>query len=69
MQATIPKLTLLSCHDSLQEGERLIKEFLGQIKSLPLDTLSDDQVMAEVDKLKQNVESKGNPYIRELLAK
>lgn len=52
-----------------QEGETIIKDFLNQVKSLPLDKLSDDQVMAELDKLKNTVEAKGNPYIRELLAK
>ncbi|KXJ23745.1 DNA mismatch repair protein Msh2 [Exaiptasia diaphana] len=52
-----------------QDGEKIIKDFLSQVKSLPLDQLTDEQIMTEVDKLKQNVQAQDNPYVQELLAK
>jgi len=52
-----------------QDGEEIIKEFLGQVAKLPVETMTEKQTACEVSKLKEQVLARNNPYIQELLAK
>ena len=53
----------------LQEGEELITEFLTKFKCLPLSSLSDEEAVKEIEKLKQDIQAKSNPFIQDILAK
>ncbi|XP_048577460.1 DNA mismatch repair protein Msh2 isoform X2 [Nematostella vectensis] len=52
-----------------QEGEVIIKDFLQKVNQLQLETMTDEQIYEEVQKLKQGVQEKGNPYINGLVLK
>ena len=52
-----------------QDGEDIIKDFLGQVANLPVETMTEEQTACEVSKLKEQVLARNNPYIQELLAK
>ncbi|XP_076615909.1 DNA mismatch repair protein Msh2 [Chaetodon auriga] len=52
-----------------QEGEHLIQDFLEKAKSLPAATMSDEEVKAELRRMKQELVGKNNRYIREILAR
>ncbi|BFZ23354.1 hypothetical protein BsWGS_26393 [Bradybaena similaris] len=51
------------------EGESIIEEFLAAAKQLPLDSLSPDQLLVQVEQLKARVTQKDNAYIKDLLAR
>lgn len=52
-----------------QEGEVLIQEFLEKAKSLPAAAMTDEEVKAELGRMKEELVSKGNAYITEILAR
>ncbi|CAF91023.1 unnamed protein product, partial [Tetraodon nigroviridis] len=52
-----------------QLGEKLIQDFLDQARALPVSTMSDDEVKAELRRLKQELVAKGNEYISDILAR
>ena len=52
-----------------QDGEEIIKDFLGQVAKLPVETMTEEQTANEVSKLKKQVLARNNPYIQELVAK
>ncbi|KAE8284181.1 DNA mismatch repair protein Msh2 MutS protein-like protein 2 [Larimichthys crocea] len=52
-----------------QVGENLIQDFLEKVKSLPAATMSDEEVKSELRKMKQELVSKNNTYIAEILAR
>ncbi|CAL1538378.1 unnamed protein product [Lymnaea stagnalis] len=52
-----------------KEGEEIIQDFLAKVKQLSCESLSSDELMAEVNKLKKEVDQRNNPYIKDLLAK
>ena len=52
-----------------QDGEEIIKDFLGQVAKLPVETMTEEQTACEVLKLKEKVLTRNNPYIQELVAK
>ena len=52
-----------------QDGEEIIKDFLGQVAKLPVETMTEEQTAYEVSKLKEQVLARNNPYIQELVAK
>ncbi|XP_034050402.1 DNA mismatch repair protein Msh2 [Thalassophryne amazonica] len=49
-------------------GEQLIQEFLERVKSLPCASMTDDEVKAELRRMKAGLIAKNNAYITELLA-
>ncbi|GFN93737.1 DNA mismatch repair protein [Plakobranchus ocellatus] len=51
-----------------QEGQEIIDDFVKKVKELPKD-LSEEDLMAAVNKLKEEVERKDNPYVKDVLAK
>ncbi len=53
----------------LQVGENLIQDFLERVKSLPAATMSEEEVKAELRKMKQELVAKNNKYIGEMLAR
>ena len=53
----------------LQEGEEIIADFLKKVQALPLSELSDEAAMTELDKLKQEVKERNNPYVEDVLAR
>ena len=52
-----------------QEGEQIIKDFLAEAAKLPVESMSEEEAASEVEKLRENVLAKNNPYIQALLAK
>lgn len=53
----------------LQEGENLIQDFLEKVKSLPAAAMSDEEVKAQLRRMKQALVAKNNTYITEILAR
>ncbi|XP_003441937.1 DNA mismatch repair protein Msh2 [Oreochromis niloticus] len=51
-----------------QVGENLIQKFLQKVKSLPLATMAEEEVKAELRKMKRKLVTKNNTYISEILA-
>ncbi|XP_018530855.1 DNA mismatch repair protein Msh2 [Lates calcarifer] len=51
-----------------QVGENLIQDFLEKAKSLPVATMSEEEVKAELRRMKQELVAKNNTYITEILA-
>ncbi|OWF42758.1 DNA mismatch repair protein Msh2 [Mizuhopecten yessoensis] len=49
-----------------EEGEDIIKDFLSKVKKLPLSSLSPDEAIAELNKLKACVKEKNNPYVEDV---
>ncbi|XP_050392192.1 DNA mismatch repair protein Msh2 [Patella vulgata] len=52
-----------------QEGEELIHDFLQRVKKLPINSMTEEDLKKEVDKLKEEISAKNNPYIKDILAK
>jgi len=52
----------------LQEGERMMVEFLQRCKELPTEGRSEAELQEQVEKLKREVEARSNAYITALLA-
>lgn len=50
-------------------GENLIKDFLEKAKSLSVATMSEEEVKAELQRMKQELIVKNNTYITEILAR
>ncbi len=46
----------------------MICDFLAEVKSLPLSSLTDDEAMEQVNKLKKEIMAAENPYIQDVLA-
>lgn len=51
-----------------QEGQQIIEEFVRKVQELSSD-LSPDQLTSAVAKLKEGVEKRDNPYVKDVLAK
>ena len=62
---------LSSYHENVlvQEGEEIIQTFLRKAKELAMADLTADQLYAEVQKLKAEVDAKENFYIKDVLAR
>lgn len=54
---------------SPQAGEKLIQDFLDQARSLPASTMSEDQVKAELRRMKRELVAVGNAYVGDILAR
>ncbi|XP_069139332.1 DNA mismatch repair protein Msh2-like [Argopecten irradians] len=52
-----------------EEGEDIIKDFLSKVKKLPLSTLSPDEAITELSKLKACVKEKNNPYVEDVISR
>ncbi|XP_037609907.1 DNA mismatch repair protein Msh2 [Sebastes umbrosus] len=52
-----------------QVGENLIQDFLEKAKSLPADTMSDEEVKAALRRMKKELVAKNNTYITEILSR
>lgn len=50
-------------------GEKLIQDFLDKARSLPVSTMSEDEVRAELRRMKQELVAEGNTYIGDILAR
>ncbi|XP_068160864.1 DNA mismatch repair protein Msh2 [Antennarius striatus] len=55
------------CRTDKQVGEGLIQDFLDEVKSLPVASMSDEEVKAALRRMKQELVSKNNAYIGEIL--
>lgn len=54
---------------ALQVGESLIQAFLGKVKSLPVTTMTDEEVKAELKRMKEELVSQRNGYITQILSR
>lgn len=52
-----------------QHGEDLILGFLDKVKALPVATMSDEQLKAELKTMKQELVAQNNSYVGEILAR
>lgn len=50
-------------------GEELIQDFLDKARSLPVSTMSDEEVKAELRRMKQALVAQGNVYISDIVAR
>ncbi|CAH1799861.1 unnamed protein product [Owenia fusiformis] len=50
-----------------QEGEKLIQEFLTNVKKLNLDNMTEDEILKQIAKLKEEVKSKNNSFVEDVL--
>lgn len=50
-------------------GENLIQDFLDKAKALPVATMSEEEVKAELKRMKQELVANNNTYISEILAR
>lgn len=50
-------------------GEELIQDFLDKARSLPVSTMSDEEVKAELRRMKQALVAQGNAYISDIVAR
>lgn len=50
-------------------GEKLIQDFLDQARALPVSTMSDDEVRAELRRMKRELVAEGNAYISDIVAR
>ena len=54
---------------NFQEGEEIIQDFFNKVKAIPISTMTEAEILAEVEKLKSEVEAKNNPYVMDILAR
>ncbi|XP_053396445.1 DNA mismatch repair protein Msh2-like [Mercenaria mercenaria] len=52
-----------------QEGEGLITEFLKKAKEIPIATLGEEEVSKRIESLKEELKTKNNSYIEDILAR
>ncbi|XP_023185811.1 DNA mismatch repair protein Msh2-like [Xiphophorus maculatus] len=52
-----------------QVGEKVIQDFLEKVKALPVVTMTEEEVKAELRRIKQDLVAKNNTYISEILAR
>ncbi|XP_060078247.1 DNA mismatch repair protein Msh2-like [Ylistrum balloti] len=52
-----------------EEGEEIIKDFLSKVKKLPLSSLSPEDAITELNKLKACVKEKNNPYVEDVISR
>ncbi|XP_030630988.1 DNA mismatch repair protein Msh2 [Chanos chanos] len=52
-----------------QEGEKIIEEFLAKVKSLPVDSMTDEALKAELRKLKAEVVARNNSFVNEIVSR
>uniref|UniRef100_A0A8C5HRN0 DNA mismatch repair protein n=1 Tax=Gouania willdenowi TaxID=441366 RepID=A0A8C5HRN0_GOUWI len=52
-----------------QVGENLIEDFLQRVKSLPVATMTEDEVKSELKKMKQKLLHENNSYISDILSR
>ncbi|XP_057682749.1 DNA mismatch repair protein Msh2 [Corythoichthys intestinalis] len=52
-----------------QVGESLIQEFLEEVKSLPIATMTEDEVRVALKRMKEALRAKNNAYVAELLVR
>ncbi|XP_014279145.1 DNA mismatch repair protein Msh2 [Halyomorpha halys] len=53
----------------IKEGEEKMKEVLERCKQLPIDNLSQEELIAEIDKMRAKVMEEDNPYLNLLINK
>lgn len=46
-----------------------MQDFLAKVKELQLKTISQEEAMSAINKLKAEVDQHNNPYIKDLLAR
>ncbi|XP_076855816.1 DNA mismatch repair protein Msh2 [Brachyhypopomus gauderio] len=51
-----------------QEGEKIIEAFLAKVKQLPIEEMSEEDVKAELGKMKAEVVAQNNGYINKILS-
>lgn len=49
-------------------GENLIQDFLEKAKSVPAASMSEEEVKEELRRMKEELVSKNNSYVAEILA-
>ena len=50
-------------------AESLIEDFLKEVKSLPVASLTEEEVKVQLRRMKQELVAKNNTYISEILAR
>lgn len=50
-------------------GENLIQDFLEKAKSVPAASMSEEEVKEELRRMKEELVSKNNSYVAEILAR
>lgn len=53
----------------LQQGDELIEEFLRNVSQISIENMTEEEVSAKVEKLKEVVLARNNSYIKDMLVR